>query len=102
LLAVRSPARTYGFWRRGEQVRRVSGFEIAAQGPERDFRLELEGGGELTGSASRLRAWSVPIYSDRRPATHVRAEIDGATLVGTLNDFEPTWPEAGAGAEPVP
>lgn len=95
LLAVRSPARTYGFLRRGGQVRRVTGFEIDGPAADRAFHVELEDGRAASGSAHRLRSWSVPIYTDRRPATHVEVSLDGDRLLGSLNDYVPGWATPG-------
>lgn len=91
LLAVTSPARSYGFFEEGGRAPSVEAFSIEDPAARRHFEISLDDGRRLAGVAHRIRQWSVPIYDDRRPGSHVRVEMDGRELVGGLNDYQPTW-----------
>lgn len=94
LLAVTSPAGTYGFLRRAGGVRRVVAFDIEPPTDVRHFRLELDDSAShtsLEGGAERLRRFSVPIYSARREGSHVQVRLDDRLLLGALNDWTAEW-----------
>jgi len=91
LLAVVSPAGTYGFLRRAGAARAVSAFDIEPPAEARHFQVTLADGVTLEGTAERLRRFSVPIYSARREGSHVRVRLDDRHLLGTLNDWTARW-----------
>ncbi|MBU6318979.1 MAG: hypothetical protein KGS00_04940 [Alphaproteobacteria bacterium] len=67
----------------------VTDFRPTAPGRERLFDLRLENGRVLTGRASRVAAYDVPIFGRMWNGAIVRAVIEGRSMLGMLNDWRP-------------
>lgn len=89
VLAVERAAGVYGYaWVAGK-VAMVRGFEIDPRGPaRRSFRLDLDDGQTITGTAEVRREHSVPIDGRRRPGSTVVAATNVGPMAGHLNDWE--------------
>ena len=88
LLAIKYPRGVVGYLIDANGQRRVIGLEIDPEGPDRRrFRIEVEGGDDITGIASVAQRWSVPVDGKRRPGSGVVVESSIGTLAGSLNDW---------------
>lgn len=87
LIATAIPNDDRGFVLRGTQVTKVTSISVEPPGDERFFKFDLEDGSQIRGKMSRTHDYSVPVYDTRRPGTLVRAEVEGETLSGCVNDY---------------
>lgn len=86
---LHSSGDAWGFALLDGGVARVTGLDIDGEQERRAFRIRLDGGRTIEGSALRLREHSVPVEGRRRPGTTVRVTTNVGALVGHLNDWHP-------------
>jgi hypothetical protein len=80
----------WGYLVEGATVTPVERFTIESVGPgSRRFSVALADGRLIEGSASELRATSVPIEDRRRPSSTVRIDSNLGDMIGHLNDWDP-------------
>jgi hypothetical protein len=90
LLARNGSGSTWGFAFLGGETLAVKTFTIDPLGePERAFRVELEGGREISGRTRIVRETSVPIEGERRPSATVVVASSLGSMTGHLNDWQP-------------
>lgn len=103
LLAIKYAQGVVGYLIDGDGQRSVTGLEIDPAGSDtRQFRIEAEGGDDVTGTASVTQRWSVPIEGKRRPGSGVVADSSIGPLAGSLNDWEAPSNGAAAAASATP
>ncbi len=80
----------WGYLKEGREVTLVERVDIDAQGTAvRSFRVDLEDGRRVEGTATVLRQGSVPIEGQRRPGATVLVDSSVGAMVGHLNDWDP-------------
>lgn len=88
-IATASPARRYGNLEIGGIDRAVSRFEPGAPAAVRPFRVILADGETLTGTATRVARYDVPVFDRLWNGNIVRVELGDLRLIGMMNDWRP-------------
>ncbi|MEX2129987.1 MAG: hypothetical protein WD772_00760 [Pseudohongiellaceae bacterium] len=88
-IATASPARRYGNLEIAGIDRAVSRFEPGEPGVVRPFRVILEDGEILTGAATRVAHYNVPVFDRLWNGNIVRVELGSHRLIGMMNDWRP-------------
>ena len=88
-IATASPIRRYGNLEIGGIDRAVRIFAPGAPGVVRPFRVTLEDGEILNGTATRVARYDVPVFDRLWNGNIVRVELGSLRLIGMMNDWRP-------------
>jgi hypothetical protein len=88
-IANSSPKKRYGQFEADGLSHAVTDFQPTSPDAARRFAAILDDGRRVTGLATRVARYDVPVYDRVWNGNIVRVELDGRPLVGMLNDWRP-------------
>ena len=87
LIGLAAEGRSFGNYETADADRPVGVFQIEPWSPERAFSVLLADGGRVTGKATTVHKYRVPIFAKMWRGHIVSANVAGHRLVGMINDW---------------